>query len=69
MSPLFRVLFVLGTLSGVAALVFQLSGTEIIEFSSEKLTVRKEVHGWERKREYRIKECRELAWMQGAGSV
>jgi len=66
MSPLFRVLFVLGTLSGVAALVFQLSGTEIIEFSSEKLTVRKEIHGWERKREYRINECRELEWMQGA---
>jgi hypothetical protein len=66
MSLLFRVLFVLGTLSGVAALVFQLSGTEIIEFSSEKLTVRKEIRGWERKREYRIKDCHELEWMQGA---
>jgi hypothetical protein len=66
MSQLFRVLFVSGTLSGAAALIFQLSGTEIIEISSEKLTVRKEIHGWERKRDYRIKECRELEWMQGA---
>ena len=66
MSQLFRVLFVSGTLSGAAALVFQLSGTEIIEISSDKLTVRKEIHGWERKREYSIEECRELQWMQGA---
>jgi hypothetical protein len=66
MSQLFRVLFVSGTLSGAAALVFQLSGTEIIEISSDKLTVRKEIHGWERKREYSTKECRELQWMQGA---
>jgi hypothetical protein len=66
MSQLFRVLFVSGTLSGAAALIFQLSGTEIIEIGSEKLTVRKEIHGWERKREYSIKECRELEWMQDA---
>ena len=66
MSQLFRVLFISGTLSGAAALMFQLSGTEIIEISSEKLTVRKGIHGWERKREYSIKECRELQWMQGA---
>ena len=66
MSQLFRVLFISGTLSGAAALIFQLSGTEIIEISSEKLTLRKEIHGWERKREYSIKECCELQWMQGA---
>jgi hypothetical protein len=66
MSQLFRVLFVSGILSGTAALVFQLSGTEIIEISSDKLTVRKEIHGWERKRDYGIKECRELQWIQGA---
>jgi len=66
MSQLFRVLFVWGTLSGAAALVFQFSGTEIIEISSEKLTVWKEIHGWERKREYSVNECRELQWMQGA---
>lgn len=66
MSQLFRVLCVSGTLSGAAALIFQLSGTEIIEISSEMLTVRKEIHGWERKREYSVNECRELQWIQGA---
>jgi hypothetical protein len=66
MSQLFRGLFVLGTLSGAGALIFQLSGTEIIEISSGKLTIRKDIHGWERKREYAIKECRELEWMQSA---
>ena len=66
MSQLFRVLFVWGTLSAAAALIFQLSGTEIIEISSDKITVRKEIHGWERKREYIIKESRELEWVQGA---
>lgn len=41
---------------------YQLFGEEIIEFDSQKLTVRKGVHGWERKREYQIEECRELEW-------
>jgi hypothetical protein len=66
MSHLFRVLFVWALVSGAAALIFQLSGTEIIEIDSEKLTVRKEFHGWERKREYSVKECHELEWMQCA---
>jgi hypothetical protein len=66
MSLMFRALFVCGLVSSAAAVIFQLSGTEIIEIDSDKLTVRKEVHGWERKREYSIKECRELEWMQSA---
>jgi len=65
MSHMFRVLFVWGLVSAAAALIFQFSGTEIIEINCEKLTVRKEVHGWERKRDYSIKECRELEWMRG----
>jgi hypothetical protein len=66
MSQLYRALFVSGTLSCAAVLLFQFSGSEIIEIGSEKLTVRKGIHGWERTREYSIKECRELEWMQGA---
>src|SRR5215472_7444461 len=66
MSHLFRILFVWAFVSGIAALIFQLSGTEIIEFDSERLTIRKEIHGWERKRKYRVKECHELEWMEGA---
>jgi hypothetical protein len=65
MSHMFRVLFVWALISGTAALIFQLSGTEIIEIDAQRLIVRKEVHGWERKREYNVEECRELEWMQG----
>jgi hypothetical protein len=28
--------------------------------------IRKEIHGWERNREYSIKECRELECVQGS---
>lgn len=66
MSLTFRFLTVWGILSGIAALIFQLSGSEIIEFDAENLTITKEIHGWERKREYKVKECRELEWMQAA---
>src|SRR6266851_4044125 len=48
-SHLLRLLIVWGIVSGIAGLIFQLSGTEIIEFDSERLTIRKEIHGWERK--------------------
>ena len=66
MSHIFHLLFVWGILSGIAGLIFQLAGTEIIEFDAKKLTICKEIHGWERKREYNVNECRELEWMQGA---
>jgi hypothetical protein len=33
---------------------------ENIEFDSRKLSIRKGFHGWERTREYRISECRDL---------
>lgn len=65
-SQVLRVLFIGALASSTAALVFQLSGTEIIEIDAERLVVRKEVHGWERKREYSVKECRESEWMQSA---
>jgi len=66
MSFVFRVLFAWAGVSGAAALIFQLSGTEVIEFDAHKLTVRREIHGWERKREYSVDECRELQWMEGS---
>jgi hypothetical protein len=66
MSLVLRDVLILGLVSGMAGLIFQFSGTEIIEFDSNKITLRKEVHGWERKREYEIKECRELEWMEGS---
>lgn len=48
------------------SLIFQFSGTEIIEIDSKKIVLRRELHGWERTREYEIKECRELEWMEGS---
>lgn len=60
----FRAVFVIGLLSGAAGLIFQISGTEVIEIDSNKMTLRKEVHGWERKREYEVRLCRELQWME-----
>ena len=69
MSPLFRLLLVIGVVSSAAGLMFQFFGTEIIEIDSRKLTIIKEIHGWERTRAYPLNECRELEWMEGAKGV
>lgn len=69
MSSVFRGVFAFGLISSVAGLIFQFSGIEVIEIDSRTITLRKEVHGWERKREYKIKSCRELEWIQGSEDV
>jgi hypothetical protein len=58
LSVVFLVFGLIGTLS-------ELLGEEVVEFDSQKLTVRKELHGWERKREYDIAKCHELKWAPG----
>ena len=45
--------------------VYEFFGEEIIEIDSQKLTIRKGIHGWERKREYQIDECCNLEWSAG----
>jgi hypothetical protein len=45
--------------------VYELFGEEIIEFDSQKFTIRKGIRGWERKREYQIDECSNLEWSAG----
>jgi hypothetical protein len=60
-----RALLLWGVVSTVPLLVYQFFGEEIIEFDSQKLTIRKGVRGWERKREYQIQDCRELGWEEG----
>jgi hypothetical protein len=45
--------------------VYEFFGEEIIEFDSQKLTIRKGIHGWERKREYQISVCSNLEWAAG----
>lgn len=64
LSQPFRAVFVLATLSGAAGLVFRWSGVEVIEINADKITLSKSVQGWERKREYETKQCRELEWME-----
>lgn len=64
-SQEFRGVFILAVLAGAAELMFQLSGIEIMEVNASKIMLTKDVHGWERKREYEIKECRELEWIEG----
>jgi len=69
MSILFHVIWVWGLISAAIAFVYQLSGQEVIEFDTQKLTVSKEIHGWERKREFRIEDCTELQWMGGSKNL
>jgi hypothetical protein len=65
MTPFIRVTWVLVLVSTVSAWIYQLSGEEILEFDSQKLSLRKGIHGWERKREYKISECTDLEWHEG----
>ena len=60
-SYAFRGVFIFALVSG---LIFQFLVTEIIEIDSRKITIRKDIHGRERIREYEVKECRELEWME-----
>ena len=62
MSLLERGFYVWGDVSTLIAFLYQLSGSEQIEFDSQKLTIRKSTVGWERTREYSVEECTELEW-------
>ena len=64
LSQSFRAVFALAILSGTVGLLFQWSGVEVIEINADKITLSNSVHGWERKREYETKNCRELEWME-----
>ena len=46
-------------------LPYEFLGQETIEFDSQKLTIRKGIHGWARKRVYKIEECSNLEWKRG----
>ncbi len=60
-----RVIFVGFLVLGLLGLLYDFLGEETIEFDSQKLSIRKGIHGWERKREYDIRECRDLEWDAG----
>ncbi|MGC1418202.1 MAG: hypothetical protein WA817_23135 [Candidatus Acidiferrum sp.] len=61
----FRGLFIFALVFAAAGLIFQFSGTETIDIDTNKIALCKDVHGWERKREYGLNECRELEWTEG----
>jgi hypothetical protein len=65
-SPLFHVLFIWGFVSAALALIYQLSVTQVVEFDSQRMTLCKEINGWERKKECKIEECSELEWSEGS---
>jgi hypothetical protein len=66
MSLLLQALFIWALLSASIALIYQLSVTQVIEFDSQRMMVCREVHGWDRRKEYKIEECSELEWSEGS---
>ena len=46
----------------VADLSYQMTGSEIIEFGPDGLTIRTRYFGWERVRHYSLDKCSELSW-------
>jgi hypothetical protein len=65
--PLWLRLFIIWVLiSGALGLVYRLSVTQIIEFDASRLMIGKDIHGWERKKKYKIEDCSELEWLPAA---
>jgi len=60
-----RVLCVFFLVTAPFSLMYQFLGEEIVEIDSHRLTIRKGIHGWERKREYQVNECSDLEWVAG----
>jgi hypothetical protein len=64
LAVVYRALFLWGTASAVVAWFYQLSGSEVVEFDSQRLTLRKNILGWDLTREYSIAECSRLEWRE-----
>ena len=60
LGPANRALFTFALISSALSLLYVQTGSEIIEFAPERLTITKELRGWERKRDYQIEDCSEL---------
>jgi hypothetical protein len=61
-----RGLLLLALAATAVRFVFRFWMTESIEIDERKITIRKDVHGWERTREFEVKDCRELEWTGGS---
>ena len=64
LSPVYRGLLLWGTAGAVVAWFYQLSGSEVVEFDSKKVTFRINTLGWERTHEFSIAECSQLEWRE-----
>ena len=62
---LIRVLLLFGLVANVLRFIFQFLGTELVEVDATKITLRKDILGWYRIREFEVHECRELEWTNG----
>jgi hypothetical protein len=66
LTPLsIRLIWIVILVSGLLGSVYEFFGEEIIELDSQKLTIRKGIHWWERKREYQITDSSNLQWEAG----
>ena len=66
-APWWRALLAWAVVSSVIAWFYQLSGSEIIEFDAQKVTICKHVFGWTRASEYPVSDCQELQWREAKG--
>jgi hypothetical protein len=62
-----RALMIWIVVGAVIAWFYQLSGSEVVEFDSQKLTISKHILGWTRTSEYVLTRCRELEWRDASG--
>lgn len=62
LSLLMRTFYVWGDITGIIAWLYQLSGTEEIQFDAENLTINKNTLGWGKTRRYPTASCNELEW-------
>jgi hypothetical protein len=60
MPSMLKVFSAWGIGGAIVAWLYQLSGSEVIEFDATGIRIRKDILGWERLREYQIKDCSEL---------
>jgi hypothetical protein len=68
LSGFSRLLLLFGLGFAALSLIYVQTGREIIEFAPQRLTIVKDMHGWERKKEYGIEDCTELQVHDGSES-
>jgi hypothetical protein len=60
------VFLILAFVWNVVRFLFRFLGTETVEINATKISLRKDILGWYRIREFHVEECRELEWKNGS---